>query len=310
MRTDTTTLDAHIHDQWVISILRGLEKRAPRPSCVVSPRSTAEVSRILEIADADRVPIVPFGAGSGVCGGAVAPAGAIVVDLRAMNRIVELNEQAMTVRAEPGVMGADLEHWLSGRGYTMGHFPQSIDVSTIGGWVATRSAGQLSTKYGNIEEMLLCFEAVLPGGRVVRTRPVPRSSTGPDLRALFIGSEGTLGILTEATFRVHPSPEATARRAFSFGDTHAGLEAIREVVRAGWRPAVVRLYDPVEAARNFAGVAPDGQALLLVLAEGPRGLVDAEMAAIARAAASHGSKDCGEDPVSSWLVHRNQVPTF
>ena len=310
VQTDPAALDAHLHDQWVISILRGLEKRSPRPVCVVVPRSTAEVARVLEIADADRVPVVPYGGGSGVCGGAVAPAGAMVVDLRAMNRIVELNERAMTVRAEAGVMGGDLERWLQSRGATMGHFPQSIDVSTVGGWVATRSAGQLSTKYGNIEDMLLSFEAVLPGGRIVRTRPVPRASTGPDLRAFFIGSEGTLGILTEATFRVHPAPEGSRRHAYSFGDMHAGLETIREVVRAGWRPAVLRLYDPTEAARNFAGTAPEGRALLLLMAEGPPALVDAEAAAVALASASHGGESCGEEPVSSWLVHRNQVPTF
>src|SRR5207245_2242885 len=160
-----------------------------------------------EIADAERLPIVPFGAGSGVCGGAVGPEGACVVDLRAMNRIFDLNERALTVTAEPGVMGPDFERWLRARGYTCGHFPQSMDISTVGGWVSTRSAGQLSTKYGNIEDMLLAFEAVLPGGRMVRTRPVPRAACGPDLRALFLGSEGTLGILTEATLRIHPVPE-------------------------------------------------------------------------------------------------------
>lgn len=310
VRTDAESIRAHLHDQWVISILRGLEKRTQQPSCIVSPSSTADVSRVLEIADADRVPVVPFGAGSGVCGGAVAPEGAIVVDLRSMSTILELNELAMTLRTEPGVMGAELERWLRKRGFTMGHFPQSIDVSTVGGWVSTRAAGQLSTKYGSIEDMLLAFEAVLPGGRVVRTRPVPRSSTGPDLRALFLGSEGTLGILTEATFRVHRLPESSARRTYSFSDFGAGLDVIQEVVQTGWKPAVLRLYDPIEAARSFSGSAPEGRALLLVVTEGPQALVDGEMAAIGRAAVSQGGEDCGEEPVSSWLVHRNQIPSF
>jgi alkyldihydroxyacetonephosphate synthase len=310
VRTDDEAIALHLHDQWVMSILRFVEKRSARPACVVFPRTTAEVALVLEIADRERAPVVPFGAGSGVCGGAVAPESAIVVDLRAMNRILALDPTALTVAAEAGVMGAELERWLRERDHTMGHFPQSIDISTVGGWVSTRSAGQLSTKYGNIEEMLLAFEAVLPGGRVVRTRPVPRSATGPDLRAFFLGSEGTLGILTEATFRVHPLPAAAARRSFSFGDVHAGLETIRSIVRLGWKPAVVRLYDGIEAGRSFAGAAPDGHALLLVQTEGPKELVEAELSAVGEAVARQGGEERGEEPVTQWLAHRNQVPSF
>jgi alkyldihydroxyacetonephosphate synthase len=309
-RVETEVSDAHRHDQWVISILRALEQRAARPACVVRPRATAEVAAILELAEQQHVPVVPYGAGSGVCGGAVGPEGALVVDLRAMNRIVALNEVALSVTAQPGVMGAELERWLRERGYTMGHFPQSIDISSVGGWVSTRSSGQFSTKYGNIEDMLLAFEAVLPGGRVVRTRPVPRSACGPDLRALFLGSEGTLGILTEATLRVHPKPEASDQRALAFADVHAGLEAIREIVRVGWKPAVVRLYDAVEAARNFTGAAPDGAALLLFFTEGPKALVDAESQAALEICRRHGAEDRGTSPVTQWLDHRNRVPSF
>ena len=308
--TAPDALEAYRHDQWVVSILRALERRAPHPGAVVRARTTEEVATILEVADAARVPVVPYGAGSGVCGGAVAPEGALVVDLRAMNRIVALNETGLAVTAEPGVIGAELERWLRNRGYTMGHFPQSIDISSVGGWVSTRSSGQLSTKYGNIEDMLLAFEAVLPGGKVVRTRAVPRSACGPDLRALFLGSEGSLGILTEATLRVHPAAEACDQHALAFADVHAGLEAIREIVRAGWKPAVVRLYDPIEAARNFTGAAPDGAALLLFFTEGPRSLVAAESAAVLEFCARHGGTDCGPDPVARWMDHRNRVPSF
>jgi alkyldihydroxyacetonephosphate synthase len=310
VETSGPAVDACLHDQWVMSILRAVEGRAARPGCVARPKSTAEVAAILEIADAKRVPVVPFGAGSGVCGGAVGPSGALVVDLRAMNRILALDEVGLTVTSEPGVMGAEIERWLRERGYTTGHFPQSIDISTVGGWVSTRSSGQLSTKYGSIEDMLLAFEAVLPGGRIVRTRPVPRSACGPDLRSLFLGSEGTLGILTEATLRVHPVPEASAERAFSFPDFRSGLEAIREIVRVGWRPAVVRLYDETEAARNFTGIAPDGHALLLFLTEGPAALVEAERGAAFESFRRAGGADHGSEAVARWLEHRNKVPSF
>jgi len=311
-RVDTSdeAIDAHLHDQWVMSILRALQRRASRPACIARPSSTADIAAILEIAEAERVPVVPFGAGSGVCGGAVGPAGALVVDLRAMNRILALDETGLAVTSEPGVMGAELERWLRARGYTMGHFPQSIDISTVGGWISTRSSGQLSTKYGSIEDMLLAFEAVLPGGRVVRTRAVPRSACGPDLRSLFLGSEGTLGILSEATLRVHPVPESSAERAFSFADFRSGLETVREIVRLGWRPAVVRLYDPIEAGRNFTGVAPEGRALLLFLTEGPAALVEAERAAVFEHCRRRGAEDHGWEAVTRWLEHRNRVPSF
>jgi alkyldihydroxyacetonephosphate synthase len=310
VRTDTAAIETHLHDQWVISILRVIERRSAAPAAVVWPRSTDDVAAVLEVAEAERVPVVPFGAGSGVCGGAVAPSGAWIIDLRDMNRIGKLDETALWVASEPGVMGAELERWLRGRGYTMGHFPQSIDISTVGGWVSTRSAGQLSTKYGNIEDMLLAFEAVCPGGRVVRTRTVPRAACGPDLRALFLGSEGTLGILTEATLRVHPAAPASTQSSHSFADVHAGLEAIREILRAGWKPAVVRLYDATEAARNFTGCAADGAALLLFFGEGPKALVEAESAVVAEAAGRHGGENRGPEVVTTWLEHRNQVPSF
>src|SRR5262249_12796112 len=146
------------------------------PSCVVSPASADQVSAVLQYANAQRVTVVPFGAGSGVCGGVLPDDDAIVVDLRRMNRIVELNEASLTVRVQAGMMGNAFEAALNTAGYSMRHFPQSIDLSTVGGWVATRAAGQYSTRYGCIEDLLLALEVVLPDGRVVRTRVGPRSA--------------------------------------------------------------------------------------------------------------------------------------
>src|SRR5439155_1087390 len=146
---------------------------------------------------------------------------------------------------------------LGARGYTTGHYPQSIDRSTVGGWVATRAAGQFSTRYGNIEDLCLGLEAVLPSGAVVRMEPVvPRASVGPNLRELFLGSEGALGVVTEVTLRVHPLPEARALASFAFPSLAAALDTVRRVLRVGWRPAVLRAYDQVETARQFAAWAP------------------------------------------------------
>src|SRR5262249_30084719 len=160
------------------------------------------------------------------------------------------------------------ERQLGEQGLTLGHFPQSIARSTVGGWVATRASGQLSTRYGNIEDLVLALEVVLPGGQIVRTFPAPRAATGPDLRALFLGSGGTVAIARGVGSRVAPAPafeQSSAARVRSGDD---GLAISREVLQAGWRPAVLRLYDEIEAARNFTEWVQSPAPLLLVLSEG------------------------------------------
>jgi alkyldihydroxyacetonephosphate synthase len=138
---------------------------------------------------------------------------------------------------------------------------------------------------------------------------VPRSATGPDLKHLFMGSEGTLGVFTELTFRIHPAAEKTIGRAWSMPTLRAGLEALRLMLRAGWTPAVTRLYDATEAGRNFA-INADGNPVLLVMSEGAAARVEPEAAAIAEIVRKQGGIDRGEEPVTSWLEHRNHVPTF
>ena len=206
VRWDEDSLAQHSRDTWVLSVLRTLRGTlTARPLCIVSPTTVEEVSETLQYANRNGLAVVPFGAGSGVCGGVLPPEGAVVIDLRRMGRIVELNETALTVRVQAGMMGNAFEAALNAAGYTMRNFPQSIDLSTVGGWISTRAAGQFSTRYGSTEDMLLGLEAVLPDGHVLRTRVGPRSATGPDLRNIFLGAEGTLGIVTEATMRIWPS---------------------------------------------------------------------------------------------------------
>ncbi len=298
-------------DTWVVSVWRSLgHGPQPSPACAVRPRTTADVSKILAYASREGVAVVPFGLGSGVCGAVLPPPDAIVLDLGAMSAFRGIDEVALTATVEPGMRGSEFEAELNRAGYSMGHFPQSIALSSVGGWVATRAAGQFSTKYGNIEQRLVAFEAVLPSGEIVRTRPVPRSATGPDLRHLFLGAEGTTGVLTELTFEVHPLAEETRHQSIAFPSMRAGLEAIRLVLRAGWRPAVVRLYDEIEAGRAFAGATSGGECLLLVISEGPRGLAAAELAAIEELSRAGGGRLVGPEPVESWLHHRNTVPGF
>jgi alkyldihydroxyacetonephosphate synthase len=253
---------------------------------------------------------VPFGAGSGVCGGVLPPAASIVLDLSAMDRILDVNETALTVTVQAGKRGDTFEKELQASGYSMGNFPQSIALSTVGGWVATRASGQFSTRYGSMEDMLIGFEAVLASGQVVRLRPAPRRATGPDLCGLLLGSEGTLAVLTELDLRIHPQAEHVRSAAYEFADMGAGLDVIRRVMRAGWRPAVLRLYDDVESARHFAEHVGGGGCLLLVVSEGPRAGVEAEAAAVADLAAGGGGASRGDAPVVHWLAHRNEVPSW
>jgi alkyldihydroxyacetonephosphate synthase len=311
VRWDEESLAAHRRDSWCLSVLRGLRgSLTAQPLCIVNPTAVEHVSAVLAYANQHRLNVVPFGAGSGVCGGVLPGDGAIVIDLRAMNRIVELNETALTVRVQAGMMGHTFEAALNAAGYSMGHFPQSIELSTVGGWVATRAAGQYSTRYGCIEDLLLALEVVLADGRVVRTRVGPRSATGPDLRQLFLGSEGTLGVMTELTFRVFPKPESSVGQAYSFATIHAGLEAIRHFMRAGWRPPVVRLYDGVETARLFPAASTGENCLLLLVSEGPAALTAAETGACAAICAANGGTAAGEEPVQRWIAERNHVPGF
>jgi alkyldihydroxyacetonephosphate synthase len=215
------------------------------PDAIVWPTSTAEVQAIVRLCIERRVPIVPFGAGSGVCGGAIPIRGGVVVDVKRM-RALRVDEDAMTVTAEAGINGEHLEHALARRGYTLGHFPSSIMCSTLGGWVAARSAGQCSSRYGKIEDMVRSVELVTGAGDVLDT--AAGEGAGFDWNPLLVGSEGVLGIFTRATLRIHRQPAVRFMRGFRFARVEAGCEAIRRVMQRGLRPSVVRLYDELDTA--------------------------------------------------------------
>lgn len=311
---DEETRRAHAHDYWAFEAIHDVAGNPTEaPPAVVFPESTAEVAKILEIADAERTAIVPYGLGSGVCGGVRPGAEALVVDTSRMAGLLDVNARACTARAQAGLNGAEFERLLGERGFTLGHFPQSIGVSTVGGWIATRASGQLSTRYGNIEDLVLALEVVLPGGRVVKTFPAPRAATGPDLREIIMGSEGTLGIVTEIDFKISPKPAFQSGFAVRLKSWDDGLEITRELLQAGWRPAVLRLYDGIEAQRNFNDWFPEREPLLLVMSEGTepmRGAIELELAAARAACTSRGGEDLGDGPLENWLGNRNHVPSW
>jgi alkyldihydroxyacetonephosphate synthase len=183
---------------------------------------------------------------------------AVSLDMRRMRRVLAVDAESFTARVEAGVFGPDLEAQLNASGVTLGHFPDSFLHSTLGGWIATRSAGMQSDKYGKIEDMVVALRMVTPEG-VLATRTVPKSSNGIDVNHLCIGSEGTLGVITEATMRIHPRPESRLVPAFLFPDFEGGIQAMRECVRRECMPSMVRLNDPDKTALSLAFKPPASQ---------------------------------------------------
>ncbi len=215
------------------------------PDCVVWPADEAETSAVVGFCRDNRVPIVPYGAGSGVCGGTLPIHGGVIVDVKRMRGVVGIDESSLTVTAQAGINGQHLEDALGDAGFTLGHFPSSIMCSTLGGWLAARSAGQFSSRYGKIEDMVMSLRAVLPDGSILDT--ADRAPGEPDWTQLIVGSEGTLGIITSATLAVSPAPASRALRGFKFLHLHDALRAMRLVMQAGLRPMVLRLYDPFDS---------------------------------------------------------------
>jgi alkyldihydroxyacetonephosphate synthase len=297
-------------DWWPLAQRWALEGRAPaRPAAVVTPTTTAQVSALLRLANKARIPVTPAAGRSGVCGSSVPLFGGIALDCCGLSGVSSVDDASLLVTVAAGTFGPDLETQLTDRhGLTIGHWPQSMALATVGGWIACRGAGQYSTRYGKIEDIVAGLEVVLADGRVVRTGALagagPRSAMGPDLTQLFVGSEGTLGVITAATLRAHPVAEHQVRAAFGFASFEKGLEALRATLRLGATPAVVRLYDKRESGRSFE----IGDAnVLIVLDEGHAPVIDAAMSVLSAACIDNGASPLPDSLVETWLGHRNDV---
>jgi alkyldihydroxyacetonephosphate synthase len=296
---------AHGRDWWPLGVGWALDDVVGAiPGVVARPRSTEEVASVLAACSSAGVPVTPSAGRSGVCGGAIPLHGGVSLDLTGLDRVLAVDEMSLTVRVEAGAFGPELEDSLraTGSGYTLGHWPQSFAISTVGGWLACRGAGQYSTRYGKIEDMVRGLRVVLADGRELATGGVgPRSAIGPDLTQLFVGAEGTLGVITEATLLIHPIPPAEGRAAWAFARFADGLEACRRMLRRGATPAVLRLYDDIESERHF-GLASN---VMIVLDEADQALVDATMGIVGEEAG--GGEPLESALVGRWLEHRNDV---
>jgi alkyldihydroxyacetonephosphate synthase len=293
-------------DWWPLAIRWATRGAVPaRPAAVARPTDTAQVAAVLAVCHEARLPVTAMAGRSGVCGSSVPAFGGLALDLCALSGIVDIDTTSLLAEVRPGTFGPDLEAGLQEQGVTLGHWPQSMDLSTVGGWLACRGAGQYSTRYGKIEDMVVGLEVALADGRVIRTGTTgPRAATGPDLTQLFVGSEGVLGLITRGILRLHPRPDAEARRAYGCPSFADGLEVCRRILRRGATPAVLRLYDHTESARNFdAG----DHCVLIVLDEADPGLLDATVAVVDEECAAGAAAPLGDDLVERWMAHRNDV---
>jgi FAD/FMN-containing dehydrogenase len=214
------------------------------PLAVVRPSTTDEVAGAVRIISETGLSIVPYGGGTGLMGGARSVRPGIVLDLRRMNRVLAIAAEDRTVRVQAGTVFADLNRELAKCNLVCGHDPWTVPIATVGGAISTHGLGYLGGRYGSIGDQVLALEVVLADGTVVRTRPAERTSTGPQLRRLWVGAEGTLGVITEATLRVFPIPEARRLRALAFPSFAEGYGAVCEMAAIGLRPAMIDFGGP------------------------------------------------------------------
>ncbi len=252
------------------------------PICAVSPQSTEEVCRIVQFANLEKMALVPFGGGSGLMGGALSIRPCVAVDLRGMNRIIEVDTSARSARAQAGVVLESLDQKLDEAGLILGHDPWTVPVATIGGAISTNSVGYRAGIYGSMGEQVLGLEAVLPNGEILRTRAVSKHSAGLQLNALLIGGEGCFGIITEATVRVFPKPALRLFLGYLFSSFETGYAAIQEMFERRLRPALLDFGDDEDKH--------DPGALLYLVFEGTKQIVAAEKALAAEICSKHGGK--------------------
>jgi len=271
------------------------------PVEVKRPKSIEALRADLAEARARRIKVVPYGAGSGVCGAISSPHAAIVIDTRELNQMVHFDPQAMTVTVGAGMMGGELEQWLNARGYTCGHYPQSLPISTVGGWLATRGIGTFSNHYGGIEALVYSVEVMLADGTLLSLGRAPRSAAGPRLLELFLGSEGTLGIITQVTLKIFTLPQKQLFAAYRCTSLEAGLESVRQMFACHCPPALVRLYDEAESVHLYqaAGEAAAGSLLILAHA-GHADVVAAQARVTDGLATAQGAQPLGEALGEQW----------
>ena len=301
---DPATLAESSRDWWPLAMTwAAANEVGALAAAVVQPTSVDQISAVLRLCSASGIPVTPAAGRSGVVGGSVPLFGGVVLDMCALTGIRSVDSESGIVDVWAGTFGDLMEDELrADHGLTVGHWPQSVSLSTIGGWLACRGAGQLSNRYGKIEDIVVGLDVVLADGTFVSTGGHARQAVGPDLDQLFVGSEGTLGVITAARLRAWPVPTGEARSAWSFPTFEQGADACRRIVRRGLAPAALRLYDAAEADRSYG---TGDVAVLLVFDEGDPEVVDAGVRITEQECAGQIRLD--DALVEKWLGHRNDV---
>ncbi|NGO69707.1 FAD-binding oxidoreductase [Streptomyces boncukensis] len=293
-------------DWWAGSMIGETDGRPATPDAVVVEATEADqVAAVLRICDAAGIPVTASAGRSNVTGAALPVFGGVVLDLCGLDSILSFDPESNVVEVEAGVFGDVFEKELQETyGVTTGHWPSAFALSTVGGWVACRGAGQLSTRYGKIEDMVVGVDVVHADGTRASYGDYPRAAVGPDLRQLFVGSEGTLGVIVAVRLRVHPLPEYAKALAFGFDTFAQGLQACRRILQRGATPAVLRLYDTLESGVHFG--QPDTN-LLLIADEGDPVLVDAALEVSREVCEAYGPELDSEAVFARWLDERMLV---
>ena len=293
-------------DWWPLAMTwAAADQVAAVAAAVVRPDDPAQVADVLRVCHEAHVPVTAAAGRSGVVGGSVPLFGGVVLDLCGLAGVRSVERDDLVVDVLAGTFGDRFEQELRAEhGLTVGHWPQSITLSTVGGWLACRGAGQLSNRYGKVEDLVLGLDVVLADGTELHTGGHARQAVGPDLTQVFVGSEGTLGVITGARLRAWPVPSAQRRAAFGFDTFAAGADACRRIVQRGLSPAALRLYDAVEADRSYS---TGDRAVLLVFDEGDPVVVDAATAITDAECGAVGAERLDDELVERWLGHRNDV---
>jgi alkyldihydroxyacetonephosphate synthase len=302
--TDPFDRASHTYGKSFRDVVRGFGgDLSPAPSFVAFPRAEADVVALLDWCASVGAPATPYGGGSSVVGG-VECAGAVSIDMTGMDRVLDIDRVSRSARIQGGALGPVLEEQLRPEGYTLRHYPQSFEFSTLGGWLATRSGGHYATNYTHIDDFCQSLRVVTPAG-VSESRRLPGSGAGPSPDRLFLGSEGTLGVITEAWMRVQDRPVFKASAGVRFASFDEGVQAARAVAQSGLFPANCRLLDPIEAM-TAAGVT-SGEALLVLGFESADHPVDAWMARAVELVQDHGGTvpegvktSSGEGAAGAW----------
>ena len=286
---------------WLSRLFVDRGEKMPEADYVVSPKDAKEVSKVLQIANYYKLPVTTWGGGGGTQGGAIPVCGGIVLDTKRMNQIYDVNTDSMYIECGTGAIYKLIENVANERGYATMHYPSSLTCSTVGGFLAHRGIGVVSTKYGKIDDMVLQMEVVLPNGDIIETSPAPKHAAGPDLNQIFIGSEGTLGVITKAQMRIYNQPEERRFRGFLFQDLHSAFLAGKELLQK-IKPSVMRLYDETETGsiiKKIVGVEKKG-AFMNVAIEGLHEIVAIEEKIMLATFAKYGAEDLGSEYGEKW----------